>query len=166
MPLWIVLLVQVIFFEPNFTQQQHCIAVVVLSSFIVIPASLVYLFIRKSEKTTGSIEVKITKNNDITGEYAIYLLAYIIAFISGNFFNEKQIVTFGIIFGIFGIIYVRNNMFHINPFITILGFKFHKSSNVVDNDVIILSRRTSLYDKEIRVNKIAEGFYIESTSEA
>ncbi|MGB6464545.1 MAG: hypothetical protein WBF38_10030 [Nitrosotalea sp.] len=121
------------------------------------------MFIRDTEKLTGSLKAKITKNNDLSGEYAIYLITFIIAFISVDFFTEKQIVMFGIIIAIFGIIYVRNHMFHINPFITILGFKFHRASTEVDNDVNILSRRTSLYGKEIRINKIAEGFYIEST---
>ena len=162
-PLWIVLLVQVIFFEPNFSQTQFYLATITLLCFIIIPAVSVYSFIRNTEKIKGSLKAKITKNNDLTGEYAIYLITYIIAFISVDFFTEKQIVMFGIIIAIFGIIYVRSHMFHINPFITILGFKFHRASTEVDNDVNILSRRTSLYDKEIRINKITEGFYIEST---
>lgn len=163
MPLWIVLLVQVLFFKPDFNQVQSYIAILILLIFIIIPAVSVYLFIRNTEKLTGSLKAKITKNNDLTGEYAVYLITYIIAFISVDFFTEKQIVMFGIIITIFGMIYVRNHMFHINPFITILGFKFHRASTEVDNDVNILSRRMSLYDKEIRINKITEGFYIEST---
>jgi hypothetical protein len=162
LPLWIVLLVQVIFFEPELNLIQFYISIIILLCFIVIPAISVYQFIRINENSTGSIKVKITKNYDMTGEYAIYLITFIIAFVSVNFFTEKQIVMFGIIILIFGVVYVRNHMFHINPFITILGFRFHKSSTEVDNDVNILSRRTSLYDKEIRINKIAEGFYIES----
>lgn len=163
-PLWIILLVQVIFFEPNLNQLQFYVAIGSLSSLIAIPAVSVYLFIKNTEKSTGALKVKIIKNNDITGEYGIYLITYIIAFVSGDFFTDKQVVTFGIIFTFFGIIYVKNHMFHINPFIAILGFKFHRAHTDVDNDVNILSRKTSLFNQEIRVNKITRGFYIESNS--
>lgn len=162
-PLWIILLVQVIFFEPDLNKFQFYIATGIFIGMIIIPTVFVYLFIRNTEKTTGTIKVKIIKNNDLTGEYAIYLITYIIAFISGDFFTEKQIVTFGIIFAFFGIIYVKNHMFHINPFITMLGFKFHRAYTEVDNDVNILSRKASLFNQEIRMNKITRGFYIETS---
>jgi len=166
MPLWIVLFVQVVFFESDLNEVQFYVAIGILLCLIIIPAVLVYLFIRTQEKLPGEHKVKITKNNDITGEYAIYLITYIIAFVSGDFFTDKQIVTFGIIFTIFGIIYIKNHMFHINPFITMLGYKFHRASTDVDNDVNVVSRRASLFNEEVRINKITRGFYVESIYKA
>ena len=63
-PLWIILLVQVIFFEPDLNKFQFYIATGIFIGMIIIPTIFVYLFIRNTEKTTGAIKVKIIKNND------------------------------------------------------------------------------------------------------
>ena len=71
-------------------------------------------------------------------------------------------VTFGIVFIFFGILYVKHNMLYINPFISMLGYKFHRVQTDEDNDVTILSRKASLFSEQIRVNQITRRFYIES----
>lgn len=162
LPLWIVVLVQLILFDTQLNQIQYCIATILLLCVIVIPTILVCLFIKFKENTTGEVKIAVTKNTDITGEYAIYLITYIIAFISGNFFTEKQLVTFGIIFTIFGIIYVKHHLFHINPFISMLGYKFHRVQTDEDNDVNVISQKSSLFNQDIRINQITRGLYIES----
>ena len=162
MPLWIVLLAQLVLFNTQLNQIHYFIAIAILSCFIIGPAILVYFSITYKENMVGETKITIIKNNDVTGEYAIYFITYIIAFISGDFFTDKQMVTFGIVFIFFGILYIKHNMLYINPFISMLGYKFHRVQTDEDNDVNILSRKASLFSEQIRINQITRGFYIES----
>lgn len=105
-----------------------------------------------------------TNNNSILEYFVTYILT-----LSTSGFSIRDIIIFWIILYIIGTLYIKNNMFHVNPTLH-LGFKYNiykvKYSNNPNlsnlKDCFILSKLNeyefnSYLNKSISINSLAEG---------
>ena len=82
---------------------------------------------------------KVEKKDDITLSMAFYILAYIpVLFVEE--FAPVELVAFVILLFTVYLVYVKANMLHVNPVLTVMGYKTYRVTDDHLNTVVLLSR--------------------------
>lgn len=102
-----------------------------LISLCILSLSILILVIRQSHGFTNPKRVK----NIETDNKAIleYFVSYILA-LNNSSFNIRDILIFWIVFLIIGYLYIKNNMFYVNPTLHLLfGYNIYKITYETNN---------------------------------
>lgn len=84
-----------------------------------------WLEIHKSDNK--SVDVVILEAENITDRHFLgYFSLFVLFAITFDLSRVSMFVVFVIILSMIGIVYVKNKLFYINPFLNILGFNFYK----------------------------------------
>ena len=85
-------------------------------------------------KDKRSTEVVITAKNNITDRHFLgYFSLFVLFAITFDLSRLSMFVVFIIILAMIGVVYVKNKLFYINPFLNILGFNFYAITYKLDN---------------------------------
>ena len=108
--------------------------------------------------TVGGVYVKNGKIED-TGKMILqYFLTYIIPFLVVDFFEWQNLVTYGIIFFIIGVLYVKSDLIYMNPTLVLLRFNIFKVVTE-DDEFVIISKCDKKDLLKNPVIKIGQGVY-------
>lgn len=95
------------------------LSVVFLLTLIV---AMIYVF-KSSKKTTEKIEVLSAKN--VTDDFFLeYFSLFGLLALSFDISNPYTLIVLGLIMAMVGVVYIRNNLYYINPLFNLLGYKF------------------------------------------
>lgn len=120
-------------------QKNFFVALCILVLISIVIALYIVFFIDdeiKSESQEKGMKINITPHNNITSEifFNSYSLFVITALSLPNYNNKIDILIYLFVFITLGIIYISNEMYHINPTISLLGYKYYKISSNSDSN--------------------------------
>jgi hypothetical protein len=139
---------------------------------VIIPMIIVRLYIKSTTKDRGESYV-IKKKEDITNEFILYVVTYIIPFLTSvELFEISNLAALIILMVTLGIIYTKANMFYVNPALSLMGYRLYKivvyqdsEKRTIENTIILISKRVSiLQDTEIKMNEFSGDIFIENTN--
>jgi hypothetical protein len=132
-------------------------------SFLIILAISVLstmVFLREIRKTTNPKKITVNSRENITGEYVLYVVNYVIPFLVTEF-TDQQLFTLVVMLFFVIILYVRSNLIHVNPMFALFGYRLFAITDEESNMIHILSKRVIHRDDELNLSMIDYGFYAE-----
>lgn len=110
----------------------NTMTLVVLSVLIGLGIYGAYISIK--HKHTKQCEIQILQKTAITEQYFLgYFSLFVLFALSFELERVSMFVVFVFIIVFIGIVYIKNDLFYINPFLNILGFNFYDVSFVDTN---------------------------------
>lgn len=108
---------------------------VVVFAFLVIVMSLgiIGLLIEIFNKKQKTTKIKILSKNNITDRHFLgYFSLFVLFAITFDLSRLSMFIVFVLILVMIGIVYVKNKLFFINPFLNILGYNFYSIDYVLE----------------------------------
>lgn len=127
--------------------------IVFFALIVVIVLGLIGLKLEIFNKKEKSQKVIIMEWNNITDRHFLgYFSLFVLFAITFDLSKVSMVVVFVLILCMIGVVYVKNKLFYINPFLNILGFNFYKISYKVENDEQVLQTHI-FYRGNLKENK-------------
>lgn len=127
--------------------------IVFVSLIVVIALGLLGLKLEIFNQKEKSQKVIIMEWNNITDRHFLgYFSLFVLFAITFDLSKVSMVVVFVLILCMIGVVYVKNKLFYINPFLNILGFNFYKISYKVENDEQVLQTHI-FYRGNLKENK-------------
>ena len=127
--------------------------IVFVALIVVIVLGLLGLKLEIFNKKEKSQKVIIMEWNNITDRHFLgYFSLFVLFAITFDVSKVSMVVVFVLILCMIGVVYVKNKLFYINPFLNILGFNFYKISYKVENDEQVLQTHI-FYRGNLKENK-------------
>lgn len=128
-------------------------SIVFVALIVVIVLGLLGLKLEIFNKKEKSQKVIIMEWNNITDRHFLgYFSLFVLFAITFDLSKVSMVVVFVLILCMIGVVYVKNKLFYINPFLNILGFNFYKISYKVENDEQVLQTHI-FYRGNLKENK-------------
>lgn len=127
--------------------------IVFVALIVVIVLGLLGLKLEIFNQKEKSKKVIIMEWNNITDRHFLgYFSLFVLFAITFDLSKVSMVVVFVLILCMIGVVYVKNKLFYINPFLNILGFNFYKISYKVENDEQVLQTHI-FYRGNLKENK-------------
>lgn len=127
--------------------------IVFVALIVVIVIGLIGLKLEIFNQKEKSQKVIIMEWNNITDRHFLgYFSLFVLFAITFDLSKVSMVVVFVLILCMIGVVYVKNKLFYINPFLNILGFNFYKISYKVENDEQVLQTHI-FYRGNLKENK-------------
>lgn len=99
---------------------------VIIFLICLIVLGIVGIYLQINNKKQKSLKVKIISAENITDRHFLgYFSLFVLFAITFDLSRVSMFLVFILILTMIGIVYVKNNLFYINPFLNILGFNFY-----------------------------------------
>lgn len=127
--------------------------IVFIALIVVIVLGLLGLKLEIFNQKEKSQKVIIMEWNNITDRHFLgYFSLFVLFAITFDLSKVSMVVVFVLILCMIGVVYVKNKLFYINPFLNILGFNFYKISYKIENDEQVLQTHI-FYRGNLKENK-------------
>ena len=127
--------------------------IVFVALIVVIVLGLIGLKLEIFNQKEKSQKVIIMEWNNITDRHFLgYFSLFVLFAITFDLSKVSMVVVFVLILCMIGVVYVKNKLFYINPFLNILGFNFYKISYKIENDEQVLQTHI-FYRGNLKENK-------------
>lgn len=125
------------------------------------PLGVLRRLITETLSDDNTDDIKIRSKEELTSEYMLYIVTYVFPFLTGDFFNPTTgIPLIGLMITL-ALIYIRANLFHVNPTLMFLGYRLFKVSDD-HNTYYLLSKRDFVYNNmTIKAHSLSGIIYIE-----
>ena len=148
--IWVKLVMELINNNLHFNVLNTIVFVVLI---VVIVLGLLGLKLEIFNQKEKSKKVIIMEWNNITDRHFLgYFSLFVLFAITFDLSKVSMVVVFVLILCMIGVVYVKNKLFYINPFLNILGFNFYKISYKVENDEQVLQTHI-FYRGNLKENK-------------
>lgn len=152
-PLWLIFL-GVLFIDPKYqilvkppAENQLVVgAAITFAIMIIASLSILRAQLLQVERGNNPRPITIKDKEDITSGYILYIATYVVPFVSDNFLEYHRIYMLVVMMATIGAMYIRGNLFHINPALNLFGYRLYKVQDTHDNKLLILSRRDEIED--------------------
>ncbi|MBQ3494688.1 MAG: hypothetical protein IJA69_04665 [Clostridia bacterium] len=102
----------------------NTLTLIVLSILIALGAFGAYKAIK--HEATPSTKIEIIQKTSITEQYFLgYFSLFVLFALSFELERVSMFVVFVLIIILIGVVYIKNDLFYINPFLNILGYNFY-----------------------------------------
>lgn len=113
--------------------------------------------LRYENKGTKGLSRKITLLEPRNGDALSFLASYFVPLVSFQMDSCRHAIVLGALFMAIGIMYVRGNMFHMNPSLLLLGFKLYEIRiEGADANIIVLCHGDLQKNDSIKLRHITE----------
>ena len=121
---------------------------------VVIILGLIGLILETNRKKKAQ-KIKIINKTNTTDEHFLgYFSLFVLFAITFDLSKISMLVVFVLILVMIGVVYVKNKLFYINPFLNILGFNFYDITYVDSNDKNKQEKTTKIFFKgDLLLNK-------------
>ena len=121
--------------------------------FLVIILGLIGLKLEIFERKEKTSKIIIINKTNTTDEHFLgYFSLFVLFAITFDLSKISMLVIFILILIMIGIVYVKNKLFYINPFLNILGFNFYDISYKIVNENKIKTTKI-FYKGDLLLNK-------------
>jgi hypothetical protein len=125
------------------------------------PLGILKGLITETLSGTNSDTIKILSKEEMTSEYMLYVVTYVFPFLTSNLFDPSTGIPLTGLMVTLSLIYIRANLFHVNPTLMLLGYRLFKVSDG-PNTYYLLSRRDFVYNNlTIKAHSLSGIIYIE-----
>lgn len=123
-----------------------------------------YLDFKYQLKGTPELSFKITEIEKIDYEHLTFLTTYIIPLVCFEFGNPRYIIVFIILIFVIGSIYIRTDLFYVNPTLALLKFRIYKVNGEFRNseirtNKILISKEILTIDDHVKYFKLDDRIY-------
>jgi len=112
--------------------------IIVLISLILLiligAIGLLFILRNKGNKVCESIQV-VSKKNLTDQHFLNYFSLFVLLALTFDLSKISFICVFIIILIFIGVVYIKNNIFYINPLLNIMGYSFYDITYKVDNEI-------------------------------
>jgi hypothetical protein len=145
--LWLIILAKLILQNLNFYYIIIGGVIVVISA--IIPPLLVLLI----EKENDTRILTIKKKTNVTHEFLIYFMPYLIPFVVVvmSEINTANLIIIFMIILIIMTIYIRANMLYTNPLFLLMDYKLFRVEDENENEFIVLNKKELIPNERIIV---------------
>lgn len=120
--------------------------IIILSILIILGIYGANISIRHSN--TNQTKIRILKQTSITEQYFLgYFSLFVLFALSFELERVSMFVVFVIVIVLIGIVYIRNDLFYINPFLNILGYNFYDITYIIIDDNKETTKRAKFFFK-------------------
>ena len=151
-PLWIIF--AIITYRAH-TYVSAGFALVALGSLI-----LTFLYLRSAQSLHG-LEIPVSAIRRQDSETMSYIASYVIPFAATALDDVKQVTALAVFLMVLWLVYVNSSMIHINPTLTIIGYRLYEIEDAKGNPLFLLSRRRVQKGETVKAVDIAEGIFVE-----
>lgn len=127
-----------------------------------------YLYLRKwIFKGSMQLSIRITRIESIEYEPLSFLASYLIPLVSFNMTDQWHSIVLLILFAAIGVIYVKGDMYYMNPTLSLLGFRIYIIDALSQNGtsyekIVIITRQRIGLNKNIKYIELSRNvFYAE-----
>ena len=114
-PLWTLVIINY-----SITNNPNWYLIGILISFLVVTTTILIWYLKKKRTTTTELSYfTVTEKSEITHDAIFYILAYIPILLIEKF-EWSEFTTFVVILFTIYVLYIKTNMLHINPIISLL----------------------------------------------
>ena len=100
--------------------------VVLFSLFILLLIGLIGLFVIISNKDSNQQTIKVLSKKNLTDQHFLnYFSLFVLLALTFDLSKVCFVCVFVVIVVFIGIVYIRNNIFYVNPLLNILGYSFY-----------------------------------------
>ena len=153
-PAWVILLIRYAFSADANLE----IALLLVPLIAAVPAVVIRYLQRAALANTDLVHIHVKKKSDITGEVALYTLAYIPVVLFEDFAPANLLTLLTIMVVIYAM-YVRFNLLHVNPVVSL----FYRTYRVVDNHgntVVVLAKLKVRVESTLPCRELSDGLYM------
>lgn len=134
----------------------------ILGAIIVGSISVVALLLWHTKKGKDARPIVIKEKEEATSDYLFYVVSYIIPFVTDNFLDYAQLYALGVMMVTIGALYIRSNLFHVNPTLNAFGYMLYKVSDFDNNKYSLLSKKDTIKKNDtISANNINQVIYLD-----
>lgn len=121
---------------------------------VIIFLGVMGLFLEIKNKNTKSFPIIVISKTNTTDEHFLgYFSLFVLFAISFDLSKLSMIIIFVFIIFMIGLVYVKNKLFYINPFLNILGFNFYDITYKINGKGKELSTKI-FFKGDLKLNKI------------
>jgi uncharacterized MAPEG superfamily protein len=139
------------------------IAISILSLAVMGLAGLLAYFKAVQQLAAMRITVEGIQRREI--EAVRNILAYFLPFAAIAFNDILRAASLGVFFVIVGILYVRSNLIHVNPVLSLCGFRVYDITIEAAGTYSLLSKRRIGRSDSLLVIKIGDDLFLEKTKQ-
>lgn len=126
----------------------NTLTLIILTSAIIL--GLVGIKNILTHKDAKPIKIKIIKKTAITEKYFLgYFSLFVLFALSFELEKVSMFVVFVLILILIGIVYIRNDLLYINPFLNILGYNFYEITFTEERDNFRSEKQAKFFCKGI-----------------
>jgi len=137
--------------------------VAIFSMFMLIYCFYGYKKFEFDLNGTTDIPFEVKKIESINYEHLTFLATYIIPLISFDFESTRQMIVFGLLLAVMGIIYIKTDLFYANPSLALLGFFIYKADGSFKygnkDGIVIISREKIIAGQKLLYIKLDDRIY-------
>jgi hypothetical protein len=102
----------------------------------VISTGLLFLLSRR----VAPARLDVTSVASRDGDVLAYVVTYLVPFASISAHTGRQQAAVGVFVGLIAVLYVRLNMFHVNPLLALLGYRSYSLDTAGGTSVVLITR--------------------------
>ncbi len=134
----------------------------ILIPIIIISSIVLWRIFSSLEKIGGKFEKKDGRIENTGKAILQYFLTYVIPFLTVEILDWQDLTTYGIIFFIIGILYVKSDLIYLNPTLLLLRYKIYKVV-INEREIIVISKNDNNKVLTNPIVEIGSGVYFERT---
>lgn len=113
---------------------------IIVSILLTIILLLVMIVFRQLGRAT----ITLSKINYKSSDLFPYMFSYVLPFLNLNLGSYMDLITIGIFFIMLAAIYINSNMIHINPMLSLFGYKIFEVIDTNNNAFVLITREQKL----------------------
>lgn len=172
-PLWLIffvtlilnqnyLLIDQIRAEPQERNDVVIAAAIIIGLIMLISITIAALVIWQSKRGNNPKPITVKERENFTAEYMLYVVTYVIPFLTDDFLEPSRLAALAILMTTIGVLYIRANLFHVNPTLNLFGYKLYKILDDENNHYLLLSKKGGIgRNSELRANNVSRGIYVD-----
>ena len=134
-------------------------SIFILVLVVLIAISFFFQFVVSRIKITEKHKFKTMKRHD--DKILNYVVTYIVPMLSLNVSNVSTLISNTGLFILFGFLYVKNSLVHLNPMLLIFGYNIY----IDEDDVIVISNYTLYHlngnaGERVFARRLSENIYL------
>ncbi len=137
----------------------------VFSIVILVIDLFFYIHLKYRLRGPKELSVKIIKIKGHNADALSFLASYFIPLVSFNVTQGSHQIVLLLLFVAIGIMYVKGNMFHLNPSLLLLGFRLYEVSlemrdKKIRTDVLVMSQDLLSVNDRIRYSTVTNELWV------
>jgi hypothetical protein len=116
----------------------------------------------KAAVARAPIPLKIARVRPRDYDAISYIVTYLLPFLGGDFSHAKARVALGVLLIVIGVLYVRANLFYVNPLLSLVGYRLFELETSGNRVLVMLTRRRYVpHDVDLEARPLNEYVFLE-----
>lgn len=117
------------------------------------------------DRTTAPHSLQVTSARPRDGDVLAYIASYLVPFASVNASSTRQQAAVGIFIALIAVLYVRTQMFYVNPILALVGYRIFEVASAGGTPIVLICRRRFIApDTTVRAIRISDYIWRERPS--